>query len=210
MGAFISILSLPIIILNILGGIIGGIWLMILGEWNLVFYAILSLICSTFIISLALSPSLLFAFFLTKAIENKNFVLVYIMGILNNIWTYLVMTIWSAGSFFFVLTYYEVGNIWPYLLIGYSISTGPFAYMASKEGPDSTGSIIGVFFLCLGVIVMMISTLFSNQITFIGLLFSFSIVALIGLFVQIFVSHKVIKASKHEDVRNVYDYDNIN
>ena len=32
----IDILSVPIIILNIAGSIVGGIWLAILGEWKLI------------------------------------------------------------------------------------------------------------------------------------------------------------------------------
>ena len=59
--ASLTTLSVPIMFLNLLGGIISGIWLVILGEWSEIFRGILFMVVSGFVISIALMPSLLFA-----------------------------------------------------------------------------------------------------------------------------------------------------
>lgn len=54
------------------------------------------------------------------------------------------------------MTFAEGRNVFPYLLFGWEIATGPFQYMASKEPPDSIGSYAAVYltqisYLILGV-----------------------------------------------------------
>lgn len=48
LNKIIEILSVPIMILNIAGGIVGGIWLAILGEWTLIVIGVLLLFTSHF------------------------------------------------------------------------------------------------------------------------------------------------------------------
>lgn len=57
----LAALSVPIMILNLLGGIISGIWLAILGEWGEIIRGIIFMVVSGIAISFALMPSLLFA-----------------------------------------------------------------------------------------------------------------------------------------------------
>ena len=196
MEAFLAIFTLPIIFLNLLGGIVAGIWLIIIGEWGLVIWAVLFTILSTWIVSLLLMPGLLLALPLTWAIEKRKYFLLYIFGPLNIVWTYVVMTAWCVISFMYVLNNYESGSIWPYLLLGYTVATGPWTYMASKEGPDATGSIMGAFFCCLGGIVMMIVTLFSSSVNMLQLLICFGSVMLIAWIVQIIIFIFTLKAEK--------------
>jgi hypothetical protein len=59
--ALITALSIPLMILNMLGGIVSGIWLAILGEWGAVGTGILFFFVSTWLLGFALMPSLLFA-----------------------------------------------------------------------------------------------------------------------------------------------------
>ena len=51
-------------------------------------------------------------------------------------------------------------NIFALLLFGYGIATGPFSYMASKEGPDAYASILAVFVAQISFIVFAASYLF--------------------------------------------------
>jgi hypothetical protein len=57
----ISALSIPLMLLNMLGGIVSGIWLAILGEWGAVGAGVLGLFVSTSLLGFALMPGLLFA-----------------------------------------------------------------------------------------------------------------------------------------------------
>lgn len=54
-------LSVPLAILNMLGGIVSGIWLAFLGEWDPILSGLGFMIFSGFVIGFALMPGLLFA-----------------------------------------------------------------------------------------------------------------------------------------------------
>jgi len=71
--ATITVLTVPITLLNLLGGLGSGIWLAILGEWGEIFRGILFMVVAGFAISVALMPSLLFAAPAAMAMERgKN------------------------------------------------------------------------------------------------------------------------------------------
>ena len=57
----LSVLAVPLSILNIFGGIVSGIWLAILGEWGLIGYGILALLVSGMGLGIAMAPGLIFA-----------------------------------------------------------------------------------------------------------------------------------------------------
>lgn len=60
MQSFVKILSTFAILLgifNLFGGIVSGIWLVILGEWGVIGYGILALIVSSMGISFAMCTS---------------------------------------------------------------------------------------------------------------------------------------------------------
>ena len=191
-----AVFTIPVMILNLLGGIVSGIWLIFLGKLGLVVWAILIYIISVYGISLLLMPGLLLALPMQWALETRRYVLAYFFGPLSTLWTYVVMTAYCVWSFLFIINNHDSGSIWPYLLLGYSVATAPWGYMASKEGPDSTGSTIGAFFCCLGGIVMMIVTLFSDKITNVKLIISFDAVMAVAWILQTALFFVVVKEEK--------------
>ena len=56
-----NLFALPIMILNLLGGIVSGIWLAILGQWWAIGAGIASLFLSTLLLGIVLMPSALLA-----------------------------------------------------------------------------------------------------------------------------------------------------
>jgi hypothetical protein len=67
----IEFLSIPILILNMLGGIIAGIWLSFLGEWILIVIGIVLLFTSHLYLSFLMLPGLLFAPIAMRLYEKK-------------------------------------------------------------------------------------------------------------------------------------------
>ena len=197
MQILISFLMLPIMILNFAGGIVGGIWLLIIGKGWLVLYAIIITLTSTWVIGLVLTPTILLAMPLTKAIEKKRYLLAYLWGILAGFWTYLIMTIWCVGSFVLILSNYDTGLVWPYLFLAYSVASGPWTYMASKEGStEIDGTTIGAFFVCLGAFAMIVVTLMSNGATLMALIITFSIAMVIAWILNTALFVYKVKESK--------------
>ena len=54
-----SVLAVPLMIVNMLGGIVSGIWLAVLGEWGAIGYGIAALVVSGLVLSIVLMPALL-------------------------------------------------------------------------------------------------------------------------------------------------------
>ena len=57
--AFLMALTLPILVLNIFGGVISGVWLAILGQWQPILWGILSLVGSPIVLALPISAGAL-------------------------------------------------------------------------------------------------------------------------------------------------------
>jgi hypothetical protein len=168
MKSFLALLTVPIMLLNFGGGIVGGIWLLFLGKWALVVGVLLvSWAGGGFAVSLVMMPgNLLFGLPSTKLLQRGNTVLAYVFAALCWIYNYLIMTAWSVVAFVFVLSHYAGGSIWPYLLFAYSAATGLWTYMAQHEtrggNEDAPGTTVPVFFACVGAVTMMGITLWGN------------------------------------------------
>ena len=98
----IEILSLPIMILNMVGGIIGGIWLAILGEWGLIGIGILLMFTSHWILAILMMPSLLFMGIAMHFYEKKNF-LAYLFVFISQLYTNLLIVATFIFAFFIFL-----------------------------------------------------------------------------------------------------------
>ena len=60
-NAILGLISIPIMLLNFGGGIVGGIWLATLGKWGLLGLGVASMLLSSSGLGLVLTPGLLFA-----------------------------------------------------------------------------------------------------------------------------------------------------
>ena len=68
----IGLLSIPLLILNLVGGITAGIWLAFLGEWKLIAIGIILFFISHHFLSLLLMLGFLFAPLVIWLYERKN------------------------------------------------------------------------------------------------------------------------------------------
>jgi len=199
----ISVLTVPIIILDILGGLVGGIWLAIYGEWGILIGGIIYLFVGAFLISIVLMPSLLLALPATYFAERKKYFGLLFFGFLSA--TYVAIVIYFSCKWTFEA--YTValpdGNaILPYLLWAYAIATAPWAYMASKESDNSIGTFISLFFAKLGLLIIVVFTgLFGVSLETTIAIFGF------GMFIEVIVctwiTISIIKEDKGGAVEEV-------
>lgn len=147
---FITALSFPIMLLNILGGIVSGIWLAILGEWHFIIVGIVGLFISQFILAFAMMPGLLFMMPAAKFAETKHSILMYFFALLGSIYMFGVITVWLVAVMHYFLHDANAKNVIPLLLWSYGFAIGPLSYMASKERDES--SAFHVFFAALAYI----------------------------------------------------------
>jgi len=157
----VGFLMFIVIIFNLLAGIVGGIWLLILGHWRIVlggFFASLTMPWWWTIVSLpSLGLAALLIFF-----HNKNSKLgVGFIGLIVGLFDSFLIVGWITAVFvFFLLIYLESDiSIFPILLYSYSVATSPLLYMASKEPPDSPNTNLTMFIVVIGAIFFVILSL---------------------------------------------------
>lgn len=173
-AAIFQVLSVPVMLLNFGGGIVGGIWLIVIGNWGLLGLGILLMFVSSIALGLVLAPGLIFAGPAALLMDRGRNVFGMLFALLGNIYTFVVMTFWCVGCFYVVFrNYYQGGSIWPYLLWTYGMATGPWTYMAAREGQDSIGSSLSAFGACIGAIAMMGTMLFETHPTIVDIAIAF-------------------------------------
>ena len=111
-------------------GILGGILLIISGEWFLLFKLIGVSIVAPFLMVIPILPSGLFALPGAALLENGYKFVGNFMLWLASIYLGLVFGLWSAT----VLTYVLVSSstFWGSIFISFGVAIGPLIYMTSK------------------------------------------------------------------------------
>lgn len=176
----VEILTVPIMFLNFGGGIIGGIWLAVLGEWKLIGIGVVLLFTSHWILSILMMPSLPLAGIGIYFYEKKN-PLGHVFGFIAQLYTNLLIVGTCVLAFFICSSFYigdiDFGYI-PYLLWSWGMALGPWQFFASKE-PDNEFSAITLFSASVFYFLFLTSI-------FISPLFGLVIIILFGL-VQLIV-----------------------
>ena len=191
----ITALSFPLMMLNIFGGIVSGIWLGVLRDWSTLGLGIFFFFFSTFLLGIVLIPStLLFGAGLLCAEKNKLGGVIF-FGSLCNLYDVAFMVIWCCGILFLFARDADSAHLIPRLIWSYGVATGPWAYKASKEqggGGEGFGSYVATFLLQLAYLVVMVLTIFWG-ITLVGALETIGTFMLVALVIQVVVTVLVLR-----------------
>ncbi len=177
----VEILSVPIILLNVAGGIVGGIWLAILGEWRLIGIGVLLLFTSHWILSILMMPSIPIAVIATYFYERKN-PLGHLFGFISQFYTNILIVCTCVLAFFICSSFYtgdiDLGYV-PYLLWSWGMALGPWQFFASKE-PDNEFSAITLFSASV-FYFLFLSSIFISPLFGLIIIIIFGVVQLIVL-----------------------------
>lgn len=182
----ITALSFPLMLLNVFGGIISGIWLAVLHDWTTLGIGIGSFFISSFVLGIILMPSLLLAAPAAYCAEKGKTAGLVFFGALSSLYVLALITIWCCGVLFALMRDATHANFIPRLIWSYGVATGPWGYMASKdqgENGHDFGSTFAVFLAELAYLVLMVIITFFG-ITLFGGLKVFGAFMLVGFFVQ--------------------------
>lgn len=113
-------------------GVIGGILLIIAGEWSLLFYLILASVIAPFLMAFVMIPIVIFAVpcgvFRTKGYSFLS----QVFGWFGSLYLGVVFAGWSAYIFIYVMN--TTSSFWGGVFVSFGASLSPIAYMSSK-GP---------------------------------------------------------------------------
>ncbi|MBI5528062.1 MAG: hypothetical protein HY897_17155 [Deltaproteobacteria bacterium] len=167
MRVLISLVMYPLVLLEVFGAIVSGIWLAIVGQWWAIGYGLLALF-APFVLGLVMVPGLLFAVSAYALAARGRSFLAFPFVLLGQVWAYAVVCAWCLGVFFFFTSRTGPGTFWPLLIWSYGVALGPWMYMAEKEersGAANTSRItsaLTAFFAQLGYIAIGLALAFAE------------------------------------------------
>jgi hypothetical protein len=171
-------------LLNLLGGIISGIWLAILGEWSEIFRGILFMVVSGFVISIALMPSLLFAAPAALALQKGKKLLGIFFGSFSVVYTFGLMTIWCIWIMWLFASSANDRALIPLLIWSYGVALAPWMWLAQKDqqGGGNEYSLFTIFFAQVSYIFTMV--MFFLGATIDAITITFGSIMLVGAILQ--------------------------
>ncbi|MGD1043489.1 MAG: hypothetical protein ABR913_10595 [Sedimentisphaerales bacterium] len=157
----LSVVIIPIIFLNFFGELVGGIWLLFLGQWKLAFGAFIFSLFIPYVYLIVTLLQIPFGLLLVYAQNKNKKYLCLTAGFISILIGHMAILLYVFFVLDKALLFSELKNIniIALLLFGYGIATGPFSYMASTEGPDATGSFLAVFVSQISYIIFSITYL---------------------------------------------------
>jgi len=152
-----------IMALNLLSGIIGGIWLLYLGQWKVLLCCVLSAAFADSILMWPLMLGFVFSIPATAAEQNGNHRSLIFWAAVSTFYKTVLMVAWASFSLIILceLAVKKGLPIMPFLLCSYGVATIPWAGMAEKE-VDVSGYYPGLaltmylsigYFFAMGAIV---------------------------------------------------------
>lgn len=192
LNRIVEILNVPIMFLNGLGGVVGGIWLAILGEWKLIGISFLLLFISPWIISIALMLNFPILGLTAYFFEKKN-PLGYLFSFISQLYINLLIATTCYIAFFWCSSFYAKEYIGfsyiPYLLWSWGMALTPWQYLASKE--DNEFSVITLFSTSVFYFLFLTSIFISPLLTII-IIMLFVVVQLIVLpLFNMYIAHQM-------------------
>lgn len=139
MMGVMAMLSIPLALLNMLGGVVAFAWLLLAGQWRLLVTALFVLLAGGFVIPILLVLTTLLAAAGAAAFQRGSRVTMFVMATVGNLWTVIVTMVWQVFVFFYFGRFGQGSLALPVWLLSYAVATGVFSWMANKtprnQGP---------------------------------------------------------------------------
>jgi len=153
-SAFILMIVTVLLAVNLLAGIVGGIWLAVKGEWGSIGWGFALSFIMPWAWTLASLPNIGLAFLVGIFAEKGSRVFTAIFGFLSSVYSNILIALWVFYVFGLFMGRASSATYIPYLLWSYSSIMAPLGYMARHEGPDSTGTSLGLFLAQLSFLIL--------------------------------------------------------
>lgn len=177
-----SALSIPILFLNTLGGVVSGIWLATLGDWEIIINGVLYMVISGILIFIALMPAAIIILPAVNLVAKGKLALASFFGFLSNLYTTIILVLWCLWILHSFTITTDTVSLIPILIWSYCVAMAPWISFARQEGPNvDYASRLTLFFAELAYIAVMIMSFF--QISFLNIIIAFS--AIMGVCVLV-------------------------
>jgi hypothetical protein len=224
-GALVAILSFPLLIVDLLGGIVSGIWLLASGEWKLVVIGIVLIFISQYIIALISAPGMFLSAAGMRKINSGDKAGGGGLLLGGFLFIDVIRILWCVTILYFYTK--NVGYrspLVPILIWAYGSAVGPWDMLANKDlRMGNPSALEATFWTKISFIIALFMFYFKAELITIILVFSMVVIIidLISLIVKTPLSEqtknniddkeKTSQPEKKEDAKNPYfDYDEDN
>ncbi len=185
--AFLIALGGFFMLLNSLGGIVGGIWLAVLGEWGVIGMGLILVVVSPFILGIALLPQLALGAAMYAARRSRIGILFF--GFLLTLYLATLLTAWCVGVLLLFMSLANEQSWIPLLIWSYGAATGPWAYMAGQgaRGEGGDAALLAIMFAQVAYLVMVVTGILAGA-SLIGMAKTFGGIMLLYVVLQMFVA----------------------
>lgn len=155
LSAFVAALVPIIMLLNFAGGVVGGIWAAVSGDWWAIGYALVTVVAAHFVISILLLPSMALGAFGAGTMERGRIVAARIALAASTLYLAMLMGLWAIFVTAAFLRHEREAPLFPIMLLGYGAAMGPWAFLATKDqqAGGNEFSVMSVFWLQAGYVV---------------------------------------------------------
>ncbi len=127
-------LTTPLMILNWLAGIVGGIWLVVRGDWTTLGIALIVFLLGLFVLPLVMTAGFSVGMIGIK-LQEKYRLASYPFFAFVGIFNFFVMTGWCVLVFANMLGRTQ-GSPWPYVFLGYALGNIGLVGNGSRGSED--------------------------------------------------------------------------
>lgn len=158
-------LMLPLMVLNILGGIISGIWLGILGQWYVLLIGIVAALFGHKVLNVGIMIGMGIFGTPAMALERKGKRTgAMFFAVLNLLYIAFLICLWCFGILLLLGSFVNTAAPIPMMIWSYGVATGPWAYLSQKdqEAGGNEFSAISTIFAQVAFVAMGLAVIFTD------------------------------------------------
>lgn len=187
----VMVFSLPLQLVNLFFGVAAGIWLAILGEWEIIGYGAVLIVIAAIMLNFALAIGSIIGAPASYFLVNGSKLGFYAFGILPIIYGILLVSSINAFILYDFSNLASAESLLPALTWSYGIALGVTSYMTNKEIQGGNKyAIITVTFNQAAYIAAIIYIM-QTTVSFIMLMLYFAFAELIGRLIELFIEFKL-------------------
>ena len=186
MQALIVALMVPLMLLNVFGGIVSGIWLAILGQWWAIGIGLVAIFVHALVVPVMGAGVTLMMLTTAATAARGGVALASPFILVTQLLIYGIVAAWSIAAFHIFMSKADYQTHLPLLIWSYGVAVGPWAALTARDRQSGSGgaSTIASFFLQIAYVVTGLVVIFAHTTTPIMWLQIFLAIMLVGALLQ--------------------------
>lgn len=182
-----------ILAVNLLGGIVATIWLLVKGHWGIVLKGFLLSMMMPWGFMIVGLPGMLFGYLVIRTQERSRILSIF-FGVLTCGYNLTLIQVWVLYVFILAASWAEGGvSAIAMAFWAYSVTLSPLVYMARGESPDSHATTLALFSAQISSVLFLILWAMGFQIAILPLSI---LIALAGTGFQVYLLNATMDAEK--------------